>query len=205
MTRRMMTVLATGAVLATTGVAGAVSSWTSFFSEEGQNWRVCPLNEGVQAMQASGNFSDNLALGCTPWPFGDLQNDPDSGGSYWSNPFSEEGASGVEQTQCALFADGHEECDSFPTGSNFHACFGGFGSQNKGVVTGMECSGSHCDKLRLQCQRPVSGRLGNCFWSDEFSDEQHLVDFGPNEYITAVACAGRFCDRMSFYVCAALP
>jgi hypothetical protein len=206
MTRRTMTMLATGAVLATAGVAVAeVTSWTSFFSEEGQNWRQCDVNSGVQAMQASGNFSDNLALGCTPWTFGDLQSDPDSSGSYWSPAFSEEGNSGVDLTKCEPFLDGRDQCDTLPTGSNFHACFGGFGAANKGVVTGMACYGSHCDKLSIHCQKPVAGRLGNCFWSDPFSDEQQLVDFGPDRYITGVQCAGRYCDRMSFYVCTAQP
>jgi hypothetical protein len=204
MKKRTMAILATGVLMSLGGVAMAgVSFWTSWFSEEGSNWRACGGNYGVQAVQASGNYSDNLALGCNPWPLGNLASDADSVRTYWSRPFSEEGETGIEKTQCALFADGHEECDTIPTGTNLHVCFGGFGSANKGVVTGMACSGSNCDNLQLLCKKPTSGRLGNCSWSGWFSDEQHVVDFGPGRFITGVLCNSHLCDNMKYYVCSA--
>lgn len=200
MTKRKIAVLVTGLLLSAASAAMAgVSFWTSWFSEEGTYWRTCGGNYGVQALQASGNFSDNLALGCTPWPLGSLSND----GSYWSNWFSEEGNSGIDKIQCAHFPDGHQECDTIPTGSNLHACFGGFGSANKGVVAGVACSGSNCDSLSLLCKKPASGRLGSCSWSGWFSDEQRLVDFGPGRFVTGVECSSRFCDNMRYYVCSA--
>ncbi len=203
MTRRTIAMLAGGLVLSAAGAAlAAPSFWTAWFSEEGQNWQSCGTY-GVTALQFSGRYSDNIALGCSPWIFGSLTSDVDTGGSYWSDAFSEEGDSGIEKTQCALFPDGHQECDTIPTGSNLHVCFGGFGPNNKGVVTGMACYGRYCDNLRLQCTKPTSGHLGSCAWSGWFSEEQHQVDFGPGFYVTGVECSGSYCDNMRFYVCSA--
>lgn len=176
------------------------NGWTPFFSEEGQYYQTCPADCGVNAVRATGDYADNLSLHCTPWAHGSLRED----GSYWSEPFSEEGDTDVEQTQCILWEDGSRTCDTQPLGDNFHLCFGGLGPDNKGIVTGIACYGRYCDAQRIQCKKPATGRLGNCWWSGWFSEEQGIVDFGPNQYVTGYECSGRYCDNKSFYVCAAM-
>ncbi len=202
MKKRTTFVLAGGAGLLATGAALAgVTFWTPWFSEEGQNWQACGSDYAVDGMRADGEFADNLSLGCSPWIFGSLPGDGDSANSYWSDWFSEEGDSGVDETRCAIYPDGRRECDTIPTGSNLHVCFGGFGPKEKGVITGMACDGAFCDNLSVQCKRPTSGVLGDCFWTGWFSEEQRQLDLLPGEYITGVECNHDYCDNMRFYVC----
>jgi len=67
----------------------ASSRWLSFFSEEPYNARWCMAGEVVTGVQASGSFSDNLALQCTP-----LKDSMDRltriEGCHWLGPVSDE-------------------------------------------------------------------------------------------------------------------
>jgi len=58
-------------------------SWTSYFSEEGINYRYCPWQSWVTGIACQGSYCDNIALECTRTNF--------SGSScVWSGYFSEE-------------------------------------------------------------------------------------------------------------------
>ena len=48
----------------TAGTRGA-STWTSYFSEEGTNWRFCSANQWVTGLACRGNYCDDISLQCT--------------------------------------------------------------------------------------------------------------------------------------------
>lgn len=47
------------------GVSHGDSSWTSWFSEEGTDYRHCPWGEFVTGLMCSGSNCDNISLECT--------------------------------------------------------------------------------------------------------------------------------------------
>ncbi len=67
------------------GFEASASWWTDYFSEEGNNERICEQNGFVTGIRCSGDYCDNISLRCTR---------PDNGGArgecYWSAPLSEE-------------------------------------------------------------------------------------------------------------------
>lgn len=179
-------------------VAPARADWTGWISEEKpNNTALCPWDEGTTGAACSGRYCDNVALYCARLP---TWSSLDYGTTYWSPFFSEEGKSDLEQRKCILYANGNELCETFLYGRNFHYCFGGLGAQ-KGIVTGMSCSGRYCDNISLECTKPTAGRLGNCEWSRPLSEEQYYDFFGENRLVTAVECTGSYCDNKRFYVC----
>jgi hypothetical protein len=68
------------------GYGLTASWWTDWFSEEGQNWRVCDSNGFVTGMQCSGSYCDNVSLRCSQ-----LDNGGVRAGCYWTAGISEEG------------------------------------------------------------------------------------------------------------------
>jgi M6 family metalloprotease-like protein len=151
-----------GANWAEVKVENGASGWTGWTSEEKAPVH-CNEHHGATGFACKGGYCDNVNLYGSHVPL-------DYSTTYWSNYFSEEGPTNIKER---LF------------GSNLHHCFGGFGS-NKGIVTGISCSGGYCDNISLQCTKPASGTLTDCWWSEWLSEEQVLNFFGEGNFITAV-------------------
>lgn len=65
------------------------------------------------------------------------------------------------------------------------------------LVSGVECNGSNCDNVRLDCY-PVSGTFGYGSWSTYFSEESPNTRYcGTNAWMTGIACRGSYCDMLS--------
>lgn len=61
------------------------SSWTDYFSEEGNRERICPNNGFVTGLRCSGRYCDNVSLRCSQ-----LNNNGVRTACYWTAPVSEE-------------------------------------------------------------------------------------------------------------------
>jgi hypothetical protein len=69
------------------GYRQTASWWTDWFSEEGQNYRVCDGNGFVTGIRCSGDYCDSVALRCSQLDNGGVRT-----GCYWSASISEEDA-----------------------------------------------------------------------------------------------------------------
>jgi hypothetical protein len=176
-------------------VEGGAGDWTGWTSEE-KGPLYCNWHYGATGFRCNGRYCDNVALHCSYVPL-------DHRTTYWSNYFSEEGATDLEVQKCVDTPNGGY-CESLLVGRNFHYCFGGLG-HNKGIVTGIRCSGSYCDNISLECTKPASGTLRACWWSAWLSEEQVLNFFGEGNFITGVECQGKYCDNKRFLVCSLVP
>lgn len=72
------------------------------------------------------------------------------------------------------------------------------------AAVGLECHGSFCDNIRLECN-PLPGGLGTERWTPFFSEENPglqgcLVD----EFVTGLECKDTWCDEISLR-CAEIP
>lgn len=176
-------------------VVVASASWSSYVSEEnGGPWVECYQDQAVSGIQCSGGYCDNVRIRCETLPFGALMMSYNTSG--W---FSEEN-SGYSTTT----SEGWYRYDN----SYSHVCNY---SGTAGIMTGIHCSGSHCDDIELECATPmrlVNGAwqpvpLVDCAWSGYYSEEQPAFGApeGSNRFITGVSCSGSYCDNKSYYVC----
>jgi len=55
----------TSAYCQASGGSVGPSSWTSYFSEEGTNYRYCPAGYWVTGLACRGNYCDDISLQCT--------------------------------------------------------------------------------------------------------------------------------------------
>jgi hypothetical protein len=185
-------------VLSLAGTASA-SYWTPWVSEAngGPETYCNSWSEGAVGFGCSGSWCGSVRLLCQAFNGGMSL---DSSSYYYTPWFSEEGAlgPGVGSTSPA----GNE-------GSCRMGIPGTIDSWAPGVVSGVACSGAHCDKMQLECERPVKYNGGvaipataySCHSAGTFSEEQGSRDFGTNQYIYNVACSGGYCDNLTFTVC----
>jgi hypothetical protein len=174
--------------------------WTNYVSDEGSPQAFCGFwNESAIGFSCTGGFCDNVRLRCETLPFGSTLNSADD---YWSGWFSEE-SDGVEGiTSFGWYARFDE---------NYHVCH--YAHANPGFVSGIQCSGSNCDNVKIECTKAVKWNgssnvymnVNSCSWSGTYSEENTgnsgNIDFGANRLITGVKCEGSKCDNMRFYVC----
>jgi hypothetical protein len=163
----------------------ALDEWSPFTSEEFAP-ALCNGNSGVRGARCTGSFCDNVGLLC-----GDLAGSGyvlDHSRDYWTPFFSEEGANTTVETcglTCRQRQLNQEFCD--------------------GIVTGIGCSGSYCDNVRLRCSPFSSAGVSTsgCFWTASFSEEQGSEVFPSDHFYVATGaqCTGSNCDNMSFFVC----
>ncbi len=185
-------------ILAMGSVAGAARAayWTPWVSDEngGPATYCTSWNEAARGVGCSGSYCDNMRLYCDTLPSG-ITLDP----SYdtWTSYFSEEW-NGITKT---VF----DSDDWFPYfQSNFQVCLP-YG--RAGIMSGIRCSGSYCDNISLECDRPEHTSDGStaifssCSWSAQYSDENGSIDFGPNHWVAGAECFNSYCDRLSYYVC----
>jgi hypothetical protein len=66
------------------------------------------------------------------------------------------------------------------------------------LVGGVDCEGSFCDNVSLDCL-PVTGlTVGSSAWTSYFSDEApNSRTCSTKEWMTGIACQGNYCDRIS--------
>jgi hypothetical protein len=74
------------------------------------------------------------------------------------------------------------------------------------TVTGLQCTGSNCDNVRLRCTPTTGSPLGTdqCFWTDFFSEEQgSATQFNASGSlrVAGAECTGSKCDNMRFFLC----
>jgi hypothetical protein len=74
-----------GLLAVETGHAHLTSWWTGYFSEEGQNYRVCEDGGFVTGLHCTGRYCDDLNLRCTRIDNGGVRD-----GCYWTSHVSEE-------------------------------------------------------------------------------------------------------------------
>lgn len=64
------------------------------------------------------------------------------------------------------------------------------------LVTGVDCSGSHCDNVQLRCESKTTTDTSRS-WSAWFSDED-APKYCPNgSYVSGIACQGWWCDDVA--------
>lgn len=74
-----------GLLNAESGYTQTSSWWTSYFSEEGTNYRVCGNNGFVTGIRCTGDYCDNVSLRCSQLDNGGVRTY-----CYWTAPVSEE-------------------------------------------------------------------------------------------------------------------
>jgi len=80
----------------------------------------------------------------------------------------------------------------------------GWGSAScNGLISGMDCSGRYCDKVRLGCDYSVGMDHGASHRNSWFSDDSESV-CSSGQFVTAVQCKGRYCDDMRI-TCTSVP
>jgi hypothetical protein len=174
--------------------------WTPYVSEEGGSpISACgSWNEAAIGFGCRGSYCDDVRLRCQTLPYNATLNPPDD---FWTPWFSEE-SDGIEQ----IVSEGwYRYADE-----NYKVC--GYAAAYPGFVSGIRCSGSNCDNVKIECTNAVKWNgsqnvyltANQCSWSNWYSEENSYpngVDFGSTRFITGAECRGRYCDDMRFYVC----
>lgn len=181
---------------AATSPAQAALYWTPWVSEEGgsPDSYCSGWDEGAVGFGCWGSYCDWVHLLCETYPYGITASDP----TYWSGFFSEE-RSNIET---------HWSAGWYPwDGDNYEVCYQ---TWNAGIVMGIQCNGSYCDNISIECGRPVKHKNGttynatltSCSWTSTWYSEEHGdVDFGWNRYIAGIECGGSYCDNKRYFVC----
>lgn len=88
--------------------------WTSYFSEEGTNSRVCAANHFVTGVACKGSYCDNVSLQCSTF------SGVTTGSCYWTGWFSEE--SGVVVTPAGYYMTGMQCSGSYCDNKRIRYC-----------------------------------------------------------------------------------
>lgn len=158
----------------TAEIAPQAFSFRSWHSEETPGDSECLVGQVVTGFDCSGHYCDNVRIECHSY-----------GGSVPSatNAFSE----WFEVGPPPGFAGNPKR---------MHIC----ASNQK--MTGIDCRGSYCDDISIECS-PTSG-LGTsrCGWSNWYSEENPSPFLAPTgTAIQGVWCSGTHCDNKRFLVC----
>lgn len=69
-------------------------------------------------------------------------------------------------------------------------------------ITGMDCWGSYCDNITIECTSAPGLDNARCAWSAWYSEENPSPFFADvGDAIQGVWCSGTHCDNKSFLVC----
>ena len=88
--------------------------WTSYFSEEGTNYRYCGTNRFVTGVACKGRYCDNVSLQCSSF------SGVTRGSCYWTGWFSEE--SGVKTLASGYHAAGMQCSGAYCDNKRIYAC-----------------------------------------------------------------------------------
>jgi hypothetical protein len=69
-----------------------------------------------------------------------------------------------------------------------------------GAITGMSCTGSYCDNMRIECGYANHGQ-SDCGWTNWVSEEGTGSVAWTYKVARSLQCSGSYCDSMRFYVC----
>jgi len=198
----VLSALASAVTMLMAGTAGAYQLyWTPWVSEEnGGPWTACRnWDEAAVGFGCSGSYCDNIRMLCETFNNG-ITLLPSS--DYHTAWFSEEGAPSGDIGSTGDPANGGF-CESTLTGT--------IDSFQPAVMSGAHCSGKYCDNMQLECDKPVKydgagtpvqATPTRCRTAGPFSDENGSQDFGANQYISSITCTGKYCDNLTFTVCA---
>lgn len=64
------------------------------------------------------------------------------------------------------------------------------------VATKVQCSGSYCDNIRVQCKNPPL-QHGSYTYTSYKSEEQGYNQCSNGYYVTGIDCHGSYCDNQS--------
>ena len=144
-------------------------------SEETPGTSECPVGQVVTGFACTGSYCDNVQIECH-----------DYGGSVpaASNAFS----GWFEVGSSPGFASGVPN-------KQFHIC----GANEK--MTGIDCRGSYCDDIRIECSPTTGLGTGRCRWTGEYSEEHSSYLAPIGQAIQGVYCSGQHCDNKSYFVC----
>lgn len=143
-------------------------------SEETPGASECGADEVVTGFDCSGDFCDNVAIECHN--FGQ----PVTAPGEWSLWFERE------------YSPGWGQPGSVKHG---HVCPAGE------KMTGIDCAGSYCDDISIECS-PAPGLLTHrCQWVGPFSDGDGAYLAPSNEAIQGVWCSGQHCDNKWYLEC----
>jgi hypothetical protein len=194
--------------------ASNASTWTNFTSDELPPVS-CTGNTAVDGFGCTNSYCDNLSLECTVLKQGTAVNPSIVASTPW---FSEEQA-GVPQptSSCITFSDNTPPSCVSPSTNGITTRNGNQGFCAAGIMTGVSCSGSYCDNVKLQCAKLTSGHIdaGFCYWTGWQSEEQGAwIDRGSftgcsasscDFFVNGAECSGSYCDNMRFWVCPVIP
>jgi hypothetical protein len=142
-------------------------SFTSFNTEV----ETCPSNSLTTGIRCWGEYCRVVGLECLTNPSFGLD-----GAYYWTDKFSEEGAS---------------------TGNNYRTCRDGY------FVTGTDCTGDYCDNISLRCSHVTSGYHIACYWEPTRISEENVGGIYARDgyYVAGLMCEGSNCDYKRIYAC----
>ncbi len=144
-------------------------------SEETPGTSPCPVNQVVTGFSCSGSYCDNVAIECHS--YGTSVPAISNGFSGWFEVGQPWGtASGVPSKQ-------------------LHVC----DSDEK--MTGIDCRGSHCDDIKIECSPAPGLGTARCEWTDKFSEEDPGFLAPIGSAIQGVWCSGQHCDDKRYFVC----
>lgn len=96
------------------GKNGRESAWTSYFSEEGSNYRYCSQSWWIVGIDCQGSYCDNLSMQCRYFPDSTPKN------CQWTGWISEEG--GTLNFPSGYFARGMQCQGSYCDNKRFYIC-----------------------------------------------------------------------------------
>jgi hypothetical protein len=96
------------------------------------------------------------------------------GYSYWTGYFSEEGDGSADEGRC----NGPQEW-----------------------MTALDCNGSYCDNIDIQCSQFPGSSTGNCYWTGWYSEEQSSFLAPSGHFFKGIECGGDYCDNKRYLYC----
>lgn len=99
-----------------TGEVTAGATWTSYFSEEGVSYRVCPLRHWMSGISCRGGWCDNVSIECTYYP-----NVAEPQVCFWTGWISEEGG-GTLAFGPGFYARGAQCSGGYCDNMRFYVC-----------------------------------------------------------------------------------
>ncbi len=147
----------------------------SFHSEETAGAAECPVHQIVTGFACDGSYCDNVSIRCQ-----------DRGGSV---PFAFSAFSPWFEVGPPPGFAGNPK--------TLHKCDPGH------KMTGIDCRGSYCDDISIECSPSTGLATNNCRWSPQWFSEEAPSEFlaPAGSSIQGVACWGTHCDNKKFWLC----
>lgn len=144
-------------------------------SEETPGTSECPVNQVVTGFACAGDYCDNVLIECHS--YGTSVPSVTDGFSDWFEVGQPWGvASGVSK--------------------QLHIC------DDNEKMTGIDCRGSYCDDIQIECSPAPGLGTGRCAWTPDWFSEEDSGFLAPvGSAIQGVWCKGQHCDDKRYWVC----